>query len=163
MFRKVWHSAQGFWKIRKIAIGTTWARMKFESINFWSPVMRFIFLETFLSWVIELKKIAPLYRHWGSVQAVRPIGGVEVYLYFFMTNGTRSWWGVSVTPGRSLTRKRAGTHCTGGWVSPRAGLDRCEISHPPPGFNPRTVQPVATHYTDYATRNTGLLYYWSQI
>ena len=24
------------------------------------------------------KQSAPLYRHWGSVQAVRPIGGVEV-------------------------------------------------------------------------------------
>jgi len=23
-------------------------------------------------------KVAPLYRHWGSVQAVRPIGGVEI-------------------------------------------------------------------------------------
>ena len=23
-------------------------------------------------------------------------------------------------------RERPGTHCTGGWVGPRAGLDRCE-------------------------------------
>jgi len=30
-----------------------------------------------------------LYRHWGSVQAIRPTGGVEVELYSFMTNGTR--------------------------------------------------------------------------
>ena len=29
-------------------------------------------------------------------------------------------------------RKRPGTHCTGGWVGPRAGLDRCGKSHPPP-------------------------------
>jgi len=28
--------------------------------------------------VTVLCKSAPLYRHWGSVQAVRPIGGVEV-------------------------------------------------------------------------------------
>ena len=27
-----------------------------------------------------------------------------------------------------------------------AGLDRT----PPPGFDPRTAQPVASHYTDYA-------------
>jgi hypothetical protein len=26
---------------------------------------------------------------------------------------------------------------------------------PPPGFNPQTVQPVGSHYTDYATRPTG--------
>jgi len=25
--------------------------------------------------------------------------------------------------------KRTGTHCTGGWVCPRAGLDRCKKSH----------------------------------
>jgi hypothetical protein len=39
---------------------------------------------------------------------------------------------------------RPGTHCIGGWVGPRAGLDGCEISRPPPGFDPRTVQPVAS-------------------
>jgi hypothetical protein len=37
-------------------------------------------------------------------------------------------------------------------VGPRAGLDRCGKSQPPPGFDPRTVQPVASRYTDYATR-----------
>jgi hypothetical protein len=41
-------------------------------------------------------------------------------------------------------------------VGPRAGLDRCGKSRPPPGFGPRTVQPVASRYTDYATRPTGV-------
>jgi hypothetical protein len=45
--------------------------------------------------------------------------------------------------------KRAGTHCIGGWVGPRAGLDRCGKSRRPPGFDPRTVQPAASRYTDY--------------
>jgi len=40
-------------------------------------------------------------------------------------------------------------------VGPRAGLERCGKSRPPPGFDPRTVQPVASRYTDYATRPTG--------
>ena len=35
---------------------------------------------------------------------------------------------------------------------PRAGLDRCGKSRPTPGFDPRIVQPVASRYTDYATR-----------
>ena len=48
-------------------------------------------------------------------------------------------------------RERLGTHCTGGWVGPRAGLDRCGNSHPPPGFDSRTFQPVASRYTDYTT------------
>ena len=34
------------------------------------------------------------------------------------------------------------TCSTGGWVGPMAGLEGCGKSHPLPGFNPRTVQPV---------------------
>jgi len=49
-------------------------------------------------------------------------------------------------------RERPGAHCTGGWVGPRTGLDRCGKSRPPWGFDPWTVQPVASHYTDYTTR-----------
>ena len=37
-------------------------------------------------------------------------------------------------------------------MGPRAGLDRYGKSHPPPG--PRTLQPVASRYTDYASRPT---------
>ena len=35
----------------------------------------------------------------------------------------------------------------------RSGQVR-KISPPPPGFDPRTVHPVASRYTDYATRPT---------
>jgi hypothetical protein len=48
----------------------------------------------------------------------------------------------------ALPRERPGTHCIGSWVGPRAGLDGCVKSRPPPGFDPRTVQPVASRYTD---------------
>jgi len=37
--------------------------------------------------------------------------------------------------------KRPGKYCTGGWVVPGAGQDKCEKSHLPPGFDPRLVQP----------------------
>jgi hypothetical protein len=33
-------------------------------------------------------------------------------------------------PGRFIPREIPGTHCTGGWVGPRAGLDRCGKSRP---------------------------------
>jgi hypothetical protein len=46
--------------------------------------------------------------------------------------------------------KRPDTHFIGGWVGPRAGLDGCEKSRPPPGFDPRTVQSVVSRYTDCA-------------
>ena len=44
--------------------------------------------------------------------------------------------------------KKPDTHSTGGWVFPRAGLDRYGKSRPTLGFDPRTVQPVASRYTD---------------
>ena len=37
-------------------------------------------------------------------------------------------------------------------MGPSVGLDGCGKSRPPLGFDPRTVQPVASRYTDYATR-----------
>ena len=57
-------------------------------------------------------------------------------------------------PAALYPRERTGTHCTGGCVGPRAGLDRCGKSRPPPGFDPQTVQPIASRYTDYAARPT---------
>jgi hypothetical protein len=50
--------------------------------------------------------------------------------------------------------KRPGTHCIGGSVGPRSGLDGCGKYRPPPRFDPRTVQPVASRYTDWAIRLT---------
>ena len=52
----------------------------------------------------------------------------------FHDRGTRSGWVVSSTLRPHFTpRERPGTHCTGGWVGPRAGLDGRKISFPP-GF-----------------------------
>ena len=49
--------------------------------------------------------------------------------------------------------ERPGTHCIGGWVGTKAGLDeRGKSRPPPPGFDPQTVQPVAGRYTDYPIR-----------
>jgi hypothetical protein len=45
-------------------------------------------------------------------------------------------------------REMPGTHCIGGLVGPRADLDGLGKFRPPPGFAPRTVQPVANRYTD---------------
>jgi hypothetical protein len=71
-----------------------------------------------------------------------------VYLFSFFNLGTR--WGcvVNATPRPLYPWERPSTYCIGGWVGPRAGLDRCRKSRPPPGFNSRTVQPVVSCYTD---------------
>ena len=44
-------------------------------------------------------------------------------------------------------RERHGTHFTGGWVGPRAGLDERK-NLVPIGIRPRTVHPVVRRYTD---------------
>jgi hypothetical protein len=66
--------------------------------------------------------------------------------------GTRWGWVVSVTPRPRFT---PGTHCTGGWVSSRAGLDteaRGKILCPcrESNLDRPVVQSVARHYTDWA-------------
>jgi hypothetical protein len=54
-----------------------------------------------------------------------------------------------------LGERTPGTHCPGGWVGPRAGLDtevRGKILCPRRGPNPNrpVVQPVVRHYTAWA-------------
>ena len=49
------------------------------------------------------------------------------------------------TPGNNAVR----IVLVAGWA-PRAGLDGREEFRPPLGFDPRTVQPVACRFTDYA-------------
>jgi len=39
--------------------------------------------------------------------------------------GARWGWVVNVTPGRFTPGERPDTHCIGGWVGPREGLDEC--------------------------------------
>ena len=43
-------------------------------------------------------------------------------------------------PGHTYPRERPGTHFTGGWVGPRAGLDGQKVM-PPPGFDPGPSSP----------------------
>jgi hypothetical protein len=53
-------------------------------------------------------------------------------------------WVVNATPWPLYPRERPTAHCIGGWVATRAGLDRGGKISPLPGFDPRTVQPVAS-------------------
>jgi hypothetical protein len=84
------------------------------------------------------------------------LGGERRYSsYSFSTSALDGGgeWSAS-RPGRSFTpgERTPGTHCTGGWVGPRAGLDtevRGKILFPRWGSNPDrpVVQPVVIHYT----------------
>ena len=69
-----------------------------------------------------------------------------------MTTALEGVRGQPHAPADFYPRERPGTRCIEGWVDPKAGLDRCRKSRPPLGFDPRTVQPVVSRYTDYANR-----------
>ena len=53
-------------------------------------------------------------------------------------------WVVNATLRPLYPPERPGTHCIGGWVGPRAGLNGCGKSRPPLGFDPRTVRSLAS-------------------
>jgi hypothetical protein len=61
----------------------------------------------------------------------------------------RFWMGWMVNAALSHG-KRPGTHCTGGLVGHRTGLNGYgKIPPPQPGFDPRTFHFVASRYTEY--------------
>ena len=64
-------------------------------------------------------------------------------------------WGAAPRPGRLYPRERRGTHFTGGWVGPKAGLDGAENLFST-GIRHRTVQPVAQslYRLSYPAHNT---------
>ena len=59
-------------------------------------------------------------------------------------------WVVKATTRPIYPQERPGTHCIGGWLCLRSGLDRCGKSRPRPGFDPRTIESVTNRYTDWA-------------
>jgi len=64
------------------------------------------------------------------MQAVRPIEGVEVQLYSFLTTALEGVRCQRYAAAALYPQERLGTHCTESWVGPRAGLDRCGKSRP---------------------------------
>jgi hypothetical protein len=99
---------------------------------------------------LESDKAVPLH-------AMEVLGGEKYSSYALSTSALDGGEWSASSPGRAFTaRERTlGTHCTGGWMSPRAGLnteDRGKILHPRRGSNPDrpVVQPVVRHCTDWA-------------
>jgi hypothetical protein len=58
-------------------------------------------------------------------------------------------WIVNATLRLLYPRDRPGTHCRGGWIDLKDGLEWVRKISPTPGFDPRTVQSVASRYTDW--------------
>ena len=76
------------------------------------------------------KQSAPLYKHWDCTGRTAHRGSRGIAL-LFIDHGTRKWeGGQRHAPAALYPRERPGSHCTGDWVGPRAGLDRCGKSRP---------------------------------
>jgi len=56
-------------------------------------------------------------------QATKAQRGVQVYLYSFFNLGARWGFGGQGHPQPLYPGEGLDTHCIGGWVGPRAGLD----------------------------------------
>ena len=95
-----------------------------------------------------------MYSHWGSVQVVRPIGGVELLHYPSMTTALDGGEGSASRPGRSLPPRKTRYTLYRRLGRPHSRSGQVRKMSPTMGFDPRTVQPVASRYIEYATRPT---------
>ena len=59
-------------------------------------------------------------------------------------------WVVNATPRPLYPWEGNGTHCTGGWEGPQGRSGWARKISSTSGFDPRTVQPIASCYTDWA-------------
>jgi hypothetical protein len=120
--------------------------------SFHAPTTKTAFLA-----MSEKKKVKQSrYTPWG-------VWGERGHSSYSFTTSTldRGEWSAS-RPGRAFTpgERTPGTHCTVGWMGPRAGLDteaRGKILCPCRGSNPDrpVVQPVVRHYTAWAVDGAG--------
>jgi hypothetical protein len=113
-----------------------------------------IMFQNVVMWQSEVKQSR--YTPW------RRLGGEVYSSYSFTTSALGGGWVVSFTPRPRFTsgEKIPSTHCTGGWMGPRACLDtedRGKILRPCRGSNldRPVVQPVVRHYTAWANPAPG--------
>jgi hypothetical protein len=72
----------------------------------------------------------------------------------FRDHGTRRGEGSASRPGRSLPPGKTRYPLCRRMGGPQSQSGQMRKILPPPAFDPRTVQPVASRYTDYVTRPT---------
>jgi hypothetical protein len=90
---------------------------------------------------------------WGSVKAVRPIGGVEIELYPFLPTALEGGEEPASRPSRPLPPGKTRYPLYKRLGGPQGRSGQVGKISPPPAFDPQTVQAVSSH-TDYATRPT---------
>ena len=104
--------------------------------------------------LLQCKKVGKVHPCTGTEALYIVGGGGEAKLYSSLTTALEGGEGSASRPGRSLPleKTRYPLYRRLGGPQGRSGQVR-KISLPS-GFDPRTIQPVASRYTDYATRPT---------
>ena len=94
------------------------------------------------------------------VQALRLCTGRTIHrgsrgiALLFLDHGTRRGEGLASGPGRSLPPGKTRYPFYRRLGGPQGRYGQVRKISPPPGFDPRTVQPIVSSYIDYATRPT---------
>jgi hypothetical protein len=74
----------------------------------------------------------------------------------FLDHGTRRGEGSASRPGRYLSRGKTQCPLYRRLAGPLSRSGQVGKISPPPGFDPRTVQPVVSRYTNYTTQPTNM-------
>ena len=92
----------------------------------------------------------------GTEALYRPYGpqGSRGIALLFLVRGTRRGEGSASCPGRSLPPGKTRYPLYRRLGGPQGRFGQVRKNSPPLGFDPRTVQPVASRYTDYSNRPT---------
>jgi hypothetical protein len=133
------------------------SRVRFPMVS-----LEFFFDTVLFGCIVALRSTQPLtemskvYPCTGTEALYRPYGpwGSTGIALLFLDYGTRWGWGVSVTPRSLFTPGKDPVPIVqeAGWAT--GPVWRGTENLVPPGFDPRTVQPLASRYTDWATRLT---------
>jgi hypothetical protein len=96
-----------------------WETMTFWIYNIYYSAITTGFIRLIFRF-LQVKRVK-----WFRYTPWRRIGWEEVQLLLILNLDTRWGWVVSITPRPRFTpgKRAPGTHCTGGWLVPRAGLD----------------------------------------
>jgi len=125
---------------------TAWRRLGYSS--------KYYPWQTDLKFVVKVKVKCTLVQALRLCTSRTAHTGSRGIALLFHDHNTRRGWGVSVTPRPFFTSGKTRYLLYRRLGGPQGRSGQVRKIWPPPGFDPRTVQPVASRYTDWATWST---------
>ena len=104
--------------------------------------------------VVDVLSIIRLTVKFTLEHAIKVQKGSRGKVSYFFNLSVRRGWVVKATPRPLYSRERPGTPFYRRMGGSQGRSERVRKISAPPGFDPRTIQPVASRYTDYANFTT---------